>query len=128
MDTTALISKATQGPNIMEIWKEHPQLLESRSKRNTEAEQRVLGGENIVTGLEERFTKAERKMADGMDDMKNWSRRDNVLFLSLREGMEGKPSSNQRCCTDYEPQQHVMFKTWRGAENRLIWTWPQLTE
>lgn len=83
-DTTALIREVTQNfPNIMEEklsmkLRELSKILESRSKRITEAEQQVSGGQDMVTGLEERFIKAERKMANGMDDMENWSRQDNT--------------------------------------------------
>lgn len=46
-----------------------------------------------MTDLETRLAIAEKKikqMADGMDDIVNQSRRDNICVLNLEEGMEGK--------------------------------------
>lgn len=46
-----------------------------------------------MTDLETRLAIAEKKikqMADGMDDIVNQSRWDNICVLNLEEGMEGK--------------------------------------
>ena len=47
----------------------------------------------MVADLETRLTEAEKKMkqmAEGMDDMVNQGRRENIRVLNLEEGMEGK--------------------------------------
>jgi uncharacterized coiled-coil protein SlyX len=103
--TAALIREVTQNFGDMmeeklskftETLEKISTTLESQSKRITEAEQRVSDVEDTVTGLQGRLAEAEKKiklMADGMDDMENRSRRDNICVLNLKEGTEGKTLS-----------------------------------
>uniref|UniRef100_A0A3Q3F6N2 L1 transposable element RRM domain-containing protein n=1 Tax=Labrus bergylta TaxID=56723 RepID=A0A3Q3F6N2_9LABR len=102
MDATALIHEVTQNfSDVLEnkLFKFSETLekisttLESQSKRITAAEQRVSDVEDTVAGLEARLADAEKKMkvmADGIVDMENRSRRDNIRVLNLKEGTEGK--------------------------------------
>ena len=102
MITAALIREVTQNFGDMmeeklskftETLEKISTTLESQSKRITEAEQRVSDVEDTVTGLQGRLAEAEKKiklMADGMDDMENRSRRDNICVLNLKESTEGK--------------------------------------
>lgn len=67
--------------------------LDSYSKRITATEQRVSDVEDVVADLKTRLAETEKKMkqmADGMDDMENRSRWDNIRVLNLEEGTEGK--------------------------------------
>ena len=102
VNTEALIREVTQNFGDMmeeklskftETLEKISTTLESHSKRITEAEQRVSVVEDTVTGLQGRLVMAEKKiklMADGMDDMENRSRRDNIRVLNLKESNEGK--------------------------------------
>lgn len=101
-DTKALIRELTQNfSDIVE--KKLSQIsgtldristaLENQSTRITEAEHRVSEVEDTVSSFETRLAAAEKKikvMAEGLDDMENRSRRDNIRVLNLREGVEGK--------------------------------------
>ena len=100
METTALIHKVTQSfSNIMDekllkfSMTKISTSLESQSKPITATEQWVSDVEDMVADLETRLTEAEKKMkqmAEGMDDMVNQGRRENIRVLNLEEGMEGK--------------------------------------
>lgn len=102
IDVTALIHKVTQTfSDVMEeklnkfsnMLEKISSTVESQSKRITAAEQRVSDVEDIVTDLETRLASAEKKikqMADGIDDLENRGRRDNICILNLEEGTEGR--------------------------------------
>lgn len=90
---TLAIQRRWNSIKFTEILEKISTMLIYQSKRIAEAERSVSEVEDVVSSLEGRLAKAEKKikvLAANIEDIENWSRRDNIHAVNLKEGTEGK--------------------------------------